>query len=279
LELLAVHKVISKVDGKKLKYDTHAQFKDFVKKYLCKAQPHYKETYQEGEKQFFIHFSSKMGKLAQQFDEDFVNVYSKLEGNRANFELAIEISKKQSEVFDVLLHCDKHNEAALMVLLFEALKDINERKMLYSQWAENAERSGQWLVTAKLRCWQALQGEDLEGTRDASEALRIAEESLKKAEEQPQQQQEQLDSAKSLFLHASGRIRWLHASKPQDSREKKEEIQEGIRNLEEALQLTEDATKGQDSTMKARIINLIGNCYMELNDPSTAETYFLRALE
>lgn len=144
LELLAIHKIISRVDDKKQKYDVHALFQDFVKDHLCEKEPVYREQYSEGEKHFFKHFSGKISKLAQLLDKDFVKAYSRLEVNRANFNLAIDISKQNREDIDILLHSDQHNQSALIGILFEVLKDLTERKKLYRQWAETAEKTGMW---------------------------------------------------------------------------------------------------------------------------------------
>lgn len=144
LELLAIHKIISRVDDKKQKYDVHALFQDFVKDHLCEKEPVYREQYSEGEKHFFKHFSGKISKLAQLLDKDFVKAYSRLEVNRANFDLAIDISKQNREDIDILLHSDQHNQSALIGILFEVLKDLTERKKLYRQWAETAEKTGMW---------------------------------------------------------------------------------------------------------------------------------------
>jgi adenylate kinase family enzyme len=154
LELLVIHKIVTAKDVKgKTRYDTHGLFKDFVKSYLCKEHPSYKDTFKSGEKQVFEHFSGKLTKLADSLEADFVKTYSKLEGNRANFELTIEISHENKETFELLLHSDEHNKFALMGILFEVLKDGHERRELYAKWADAAEKQGNLLYNFKLKSY------------------------------------------------------------------------------------------------------------------------------
>jgi len=143
---------------------------------------------------------------------------------------------------------------------------------------------GKWLDSVNLRSWQAMQSSDLDDNREANQVLQIAEKSLIKAQETGASQ-EQLKAAKSLILQSQGRLRWQEAAKMAISSDKHEDkkrtnlIKEGLSHLREAVKLRKETFEEKNTTLKARLLNLIGNCYMELNEPDEAEGFYLEAME
>lgn len=126
-----------------------------------------------------------------------------------------------------------------------------------------------------MRCWQSIQCTDKEGRRLAQSTLDKAQECIKKAEATASC--EQMNEVQSLYSHCSGKIKYYTATKLVDKpKERKRFLEEGINDLKKAISSRKKFLK--DSTLSSRGLNLIGNCYMELDEPLNAKSYYQDAM-
>ena len=140
LESLRSYGIISIVDpdAKELLYDIHPLLKTFVNG--IQRKPDFTQVYQEAETQFSRLFMKKATRLAKLLDEDYVAVHQRFNAERANFELAIDITTKRDYLF---IH-DKwtYHKNAMMCFLFDAMLNSETRMALFKSWAETAEKEG-----------------------------------------------------------------------------------------------------------------------------------------
>ena len=139
LESLRSHGIISIVDpdAKQLSYDIHPLLKTFANG--IQRKPDFTQVYQKAESRFSRLFMGKAAELAKLLDKDYVAVCKRFNAERANFELAIDITTKRDYLFipDNLYH-----NSAMMCFLFDAMLDLKTRMNLFKSWAETAEEEG-----------------------------------------------------------------------------------------------------------------------------------------
>ena len=139
LESLRSHGIISIVDpdAKELSYDIHPLFKTFASG--IQRKPDFTQVYQKAETQFSRLFLDKATKLAKLLDKNYVAVHQRFNAERANFELAFNITTKRDYLFipDTWYH-----ENAMMCFLFDAMLNVETRRVLFRSWAETAEKEG-----------------------------------------------------------------------------------------------------------------------------------------
>jgi tetratricopeptide (TPR) repeat protein len=122
----------------------------------------------------------------------------------------------------------------------------------------------------------------MEGTQQFESTLAKANEAIKKAESTASP--EQMKEVKSLYLHCSGKIKWMRVThlprKEIKGKDGKKLLEEGINDLQEAVVMRKEFMGDQsDHTLNSRALNLIGNCYMELEDPQKAKTFYQEAMD
>ena len=114
-----------------------------------------------------------------------------------------------------------------------------------------------------MRCWEALQVHVLEvdGTEKAFEVLMMASSSLEKVKNKSS---ESYRLGQGFYLFAEGEIYW-----------RSRDYKKSLERLESSLLLTEELLKVH-STL-ARCYNAIGNCNFNLNKPSKALEFYMKA--
>ena len=117
------------------------------------------------------------------------------------------------------------------------------------------------LSRAQLKCWEARQVLDAEGTEKAFEILEEASRSLEKVQDESS---ESYKLSKGLYLHQKGEIYWRNGN-----------YIKSLKSLESSLKFTEELLK--DHTNVARCYNAIGNCHARLNRPSKALEFYSEA--
>ena len=139
LESLRSYGIISIVDpdAKDLSYDIHPLLKRFVNG--IQRKPDFTQVYQKAETQFSHLFLDKATELAKLLDKDYVDVHKRFNAERANFELAIDITTKRDYLF---IPNNWYHENAMLSFLFDAMLNLETRMRLFKSWAETAEKEG-----------------------------------------------------------------------------------------------------------------------------------------
>ncbi len=117
------------------------------------------------------------------------------------------------------------------------------------------------LSRANLKCWEALQVLDVDGTDKAFEVLTIASSSLKKVKNKSS---ESYRLCQGLYLFAQGEIHYRNR-----------DYKKSLESLESSLLFSEELLKVHPTL--ARCYNAIGNCNYSLNKPSKALEFYKRA--
>ena len=137
LESLRSYGIISIVDAKELSYDIHPLLKTFANG--IQRKPDFTQVYQKAEARFSHLFVDKATELAKLLDKDYVAVHQRFNAERANFELAFDITTKRDYLF---IPDDWYHDNAMMCFLFDAMLDLKTRMNLFKSWAETAEKEG-----------------------------------------------------------------------------------------------------------------------------------------
>ena len=117
------------------------------------------------------------------------------------------------------------------------------------------------LCRAQLKCWEARQVLDVDGTEKAFEVLKEASCSLGIVQDKSS---ESYRLSKGLFLYSEGETYW-----------RKGDYRKALETLELSLQLTEKLLNVH--TDLARCYNAIGNCHSSLNMPEKALEFYKKA--
>ena len=117
------------------------------------------------------------------------------------------------------------------------------------------------LCRAQLKCWEARQVLDVDGTEKAFEVLKEASCSLEKVQDKSS---DSYMLSKGLHLHFKGEIYW-----------RKGDYKKALETLQFSLQFTEELLKVH--TDLARCYNAIGNCHSRLNMPEKALDFYNKA--
>ena len=119
------------------------------------------------------------------------------------------------------------------------------------------------LRRAQLKCWEARQVLDIDGTEKAFEVLKEASFSLDNVQDKLS---ESYKLSKGLYLYIEGEIYY-----------KKRNYKKALESLESSLQCTEGLR--QVHTDLARRYNAIGNCHFSLKKPEKALEFYNKAFK
>ncbi|KAJ7370326.1 hypothetical protein OS493_033123 [Desmophyllum pertusum] len=266
LEHLRNSKVLSRVDpgvGQEAKelYDIHPLMRKFLRSIgTSKA---YIKVYQKARDRFCNLFMSQIKDISALLDKDYIGAFNRFDLDKANFELALNISLKS----DYLLIPTEHHESIMICYLFEAMLNDKQRRKIFNSWAEKAEEDGKKgsILRAELKCREALQVLRLEGWQRALEVLKMAEESLDTVQEESKGT-DFFRLTWSSYLFVEGAVYYRAGN-----------MAKALRILHRSLKIMEDILKSHTST--SRCLNAIGNCHNKLDKPDEAIKYYTRAYE
>ena len=117
------------------------------------------------------------------------------------------------------------------------------------------------LCRAQLKCWEARQVLDADGTEKAFEVIKEASCSLDNVQDKSS---ESYKLSKGLLLYSEGETYW-----------RKGDYRKALETLELSLQFTEELLKVH--TDLARCYNAIGNCHSRMNKPEEALEFYKKA--
>ena len=116
-------------EAKEVIYDIHPLLKKYAES--IKNDEHLHESYTKARERFYDHFMSKMKKIAESVDVDFVKAFTKFTRDDANYKFAIDIFLEQ-EFFSV---SSEDHENMLIVSLINAMLPSEKRRELFKSWA------------------------------------------------------------------------------------------------------------------------------------------------
>ena len=138
LEGLVASEIISVVneEAKERKYDIHPLLQKYADS--IKNNEDFLAPYLEAKARFYEFFMSRMKKIAELIEPNYVNAFNLFETDRGNYEFTVEISL-QPEYFIVP---GEFHEIALIASLFTAM--LNHKKIIkvFHSWAEMCEDDG-----------------------------------------------------------------------------------------------------------------------------------------
>ena len=138
LEGLVASEIISVVneEAKERKYDIHPLLRKYADS--IKNNEDFLAPYLEAKARFYEFFMSRMKKIAELIEPNYVNAFNLFETDRGNYEFTVEISL-QPEYFIVP---GEFHEIALIASLFTAM--LNHKKIIkvFHSWAEMCEDDG-----------------------------------------------------------------------------------------------------------------------------------------
>ncbi|KAJ7370313.1 hypothetical protein OS493_033108 [Desmophyllum pertusum] len=244
-------------EAKERMYDIHPLLRKYADS--IKDDAKFLRDYMEAKGRFHEYFMSKMEKIAKLVEPDYVRAFRLFETDRANYEFTVDISL-QPEYFSVPV---EFHERALIASLFNAMLSEDKQIKLFHLWAKMCEDDGKSgsLCRAQLKCWEARQILDVEGTEKAFEVLMEASCSLEKVQDKCS---ESYRLSKGLLLYSEG-----------EAYCKNRDYKKSLKSLESSLKCTEELLS--DHTDLARCYNAIGNCHFSLNRPMKALEFYNKA--
>ena len=137
LEGLRNSKVVS-VDQEAaiLSYDIHPLMRKFLRN-IGNSKVFIK-VYQKAKDRFCSLFISHIKEISAILDENYIEAFNRYDLDKANFELALNISLK-SDHFSIP---EEHHEISMICYLFEAMLNEKQRRSIFNSWAEKAENDG-----------------------------------------------------------------------------------------------------------------------------------------
>ena len=112
-----------------LVYDIHPLTRSFLRSVGSNV---FKQVYTKAERRFSNLFMEKMKDLASMLDVDYMCVFEQFDLDKANFELALDISFKT----DYLLVSTEFHRSTIMCYLFDAMLDEKQRRKIFKSWAD-----------------------------------------------------------------------------------------------------------------------------------------------
>jgi len=126
-----------------------------------------------------------------------------------------------------------------------------------------------------MRCWQSIQLADMEGTAPSERILQHAEAFFNQAAH-TYQSTNQFNALKGFLLYCKGKLLCMKSAYLTSEKAHK---QKALQCCEGALEIHKILYQNRPHIMTVRTLNGIGNCYMELNQPSDAEIFYRQALD
>ena len=138
LEGLVASQIISVVneEAKERKYDIHPLLRKYADS--IKNNEDFLAPYLEAKARFYEFFMSRMKKIAELIEPNYVNAFNLFETDRGNYEFTVEISL-QPEYFIVP---GEFHENSLIASLFIAMLTDNQLIKVFHSWAEMCEDDG-----------------------------------------------------------------------------------------------------------------------------------------
>ena len=137
LEGMRNSKVISVTEEKEHLYDIHPLMRNFLKS-IGNSNKVFSKVFQKAKGNFCKHFISKLMDVAALLDKDYVKASESFDGEKQNYELALDISVKS----DSLLISKEHRESVMICYVFEAMLDRNQTRRIFNSWADKTEEDG-----------------------------------------------------------------------------------------------------------------------------------------
>ncbi|KAJ7350162.1 hypothetical protein OS493_038111 [Desmophyllum pertusum] len=246
-------------EAKERMYDIHPLLRKYADS--IKDDAKFLRDYMEAKGRFHEHFMSNMEEIAKHLDSDYVRAFHLFETDRANHEFTVDISL-QPEYFSVP---GEFRESAAIASLFSAMLSGEKQINLFHSWAEMCQDDGKSgsLGRAQLKCWEARQILNVEGTVKAFEVLKEASCSLEKVQNKSS---ESYRLSKGLYLYSEG-----------EAYCKNRDYKKSLESLELSLKFTEELLNAH--TELARCYNAIGNCHFSLNKPTKALEFYNKAYQ
>jgi DNA polymerase III delta prime subunit len=125
-----------KNEHNQVKYEMHPLINEFLTK--KRLEKNYKEVFTEAKELFFGIFCEKSKQLGGYLEKDYMEAYSRIEMERLNLELALQISFEMG----FLYFSSDFNDFSIIANLFFILIPGPEREQLFQKWSETAYRKG-----------------------------------------------------------------------------------------------------------------------------------------
>ena len=126
------------------------------------------------------------------------------------------------------------------------------------------------MYAVHLKCWEALQVNQIQGGKRAREVLAKAKSFLSRTSKK---KSEKYEEAKGMYLYAKGKSYYI--SSHSGDKDKDHHCRKALKCLEESLELTKRIYGRHTAT--ARCLNAIGNCHNRLGILERASSYFAKA--
>jgi cell fate (sporulation/competence/biofilm development) regulator YmcA (YheA/YmcA/DUF963 family) len=121
-------------------YEMHPSINEFMKK-KCDEEK-YIDMFTDAKETFFNIFLKKSKQIAGLLEKDYVKAYSRIERERLNLELALEISFEMG----FLYFSSDFSESSMIAGLFLILIPGPEREKLFRNWSVTAEKKGRFYI-------------------------------------------------------------------------------------------------------------------------------------
>ncbi|XP_078614517.1 uncharacterized protein LOC144883768 [Branchiostoma floridae x Branchiostoma japonicum] len=238
------------------RYDLHTLVRVFLSK-CHKGSEALTKARTEAEKRFLQYYSVLAQNLSKESTSKFFAAFSRFEEERANFHYYIELSATKGEVVDF------ESKSAIdmwskVYLFFHTFLSIDERERYFEGRAKAAEKEGNTLNHAFMKCWQAEQLLE-RGLRD--DALKIVgklTKTLREVEKTNNSNGVQLTLARCYYI--KGR-----------ALEYRKQHKDSLKLLEDALAIEKQVLKNH--TLTARTLNMLGHVYFNIEHEERAKVY------
>lgn len=131
-------------DGKGLLYVIHPLMRSFLGS-LGDGRI-FKQIYTKAKHRFVDFYLTKINEMAAMSDYDYISVFDQFDVDKANLELALDISCKASYLKVPL----ENHERIMVYYLFEAMIDEAQRRKIFRSWAEATVEDGR---EGKAKCF------------------------------------------------------------------------------------------------------------------------------
>lgn len=98
----------------------------------------FKQIYTKAKRRFADFYLTKIKEMAANLDDDYISVFDQFDVDKANLELALNISCNGGYVHVP----DEYHETIMMYYLFEAMIDEKQRRNIFQSWAEATVEDG-----------------------------------------------------------------------------------------------------------------------------------------
>ena len=136
-------------EAKELTYHFHPLMLSYVSSQTDEVE--FKDSFSTAKARFCSIFINKMTKLSRMLDQEYCLVHQQFQAQRANFELVLDISLKETNYVHQMLSVDQYHQNAMVYYLYEAMiLSPEKRKELFHSWAENVDLAEEGIVETLL---------------------------------------------------------------------------------------------------------------------------------